>query len=60
MIKIAGLVGKPVKEDTATTMKEKLMHARVIVEVPLNKTYPESVLFENEMGEIIEQVVEYE
>ncbi|XP_075100397.1 uncharacterized protein LOC107821039 [Nicotiana tabacum] len=60
LIKIAGLVGKPVKADTATTRKEKLMYARVMVEVPLNKTYPDSVMFENELGQIIEQEIEYE
>lgn len=41
-------------------MKEELKYVRVMVEVPLNKTYSESVLFENETGQIIEQAVEYE
>lgn len=60
LTKIAGLVEKPVKANTATMMKEKLMYARVMVEVPLSKTYPELVLFENKVGQIIEQKVEYE
>ncbi|XP_019237198.1 PREDICTED: uncharacterized protein LOC109217412 [Nicotiana attenuata] len=60
LTKIAGLVGKPVKADTATTRKEKLMYARVMVEVPLNKAYPYSVMFENELGQIIEQEIKYE
>ncbi|XP_070050887.1 uncharacterized protein [Nicotiana tomentosiformis] len=60
LAKIAGLVGKPVKADTATTRKEKLMYARVMVEVPLNKIYTDTIMFENELGQIIEQTVEYE
>ncbi|XP_075099405.1 uncharacterized protein LOC107783472 [Nicotiana tabacum] len=46
--------------DTTTTRKEKLMYARVMVEVPLNKAYLDSVMFENELGQIIEQEIEYE
>ncbi|XP_070009749.1 uncharacterized protein [Nicotiana sylvestris] len=53
------LVDKPVKADTTTTRKEKLMYARVMVEVPLNKTYPDTIMFENELGQIIEQTIEY-
>lgn len=48
------------KDDTSTTTKEKLMYARVMVEVPLNKTYPDRIMFENELGQIVEQGVEYE
>lgn len=57
LAKIAGLVGKPVKADTTTTRKKKLMYARVMVEVPFNKAYPDSVMFENELGQIIEQKI---
>ncbi|XP_070007274.1 uncharacterized protein [Nicotiana sylvestris] len=60
LAKIAGLVGKPIKADTATKGKDKLMYARVMVEMPMNKTYPDAILFENELGQIIEQTVEYE
>lgn len=51
LTKTTRLVGKPVKANIATTMKEKLMYPRVMVEVLVNKTYLDSVLFENEMGE---------
>lgn len=48
------------KADTATTSKEKLMYARVMVEVPLNQLYPDMIMFENELGKVVEQEVEYE
>lgn len=57
---IVGMVGKPLKADKATTNKERLAFARVLVEISLNQKYPTSVLFENEWGEIIEQDVKYE
>lgn len=48
LTKIAGLVGKLVKADAKTTMKERLLYARVLVEVQLNQTYPDIILFESE------------
>ncbi|XP_060195284.1 uncharacterized protein LOC132624535 [Lycium barbarum] len=60
LTKIAGLIGKPIKTDSATKLKERLVYARVMVEVPMNKTYPEFVMFENERGQIVEQQVQYE
>ncbi|XP_019236346.1 PREDICTED: uncharacterized protein LOC109216625 [Nicotiana attenuata] len=55
LTKIAGLIGKPLKADTATTKTERLMYARVLVEVKLNQQYPISIKFENEVGKIVEQ-----
>ncbi|XP_060211753.1 uncharacterized protein LOC132639317 [Lycium barbarum] len=60
LTKIAGLVGNPIRADSATTMKERMTYARVLVEVPLNEEYPTSVMFENEYGKIVEQEVEFE
>lgn len=60
LTKIAGLVGKPVKANTTTTMKEKLMCVRVLVKVQLNQTYPDTIMFESETRQIIKQPVEYE
>lgn len=42
------MIGKPLKVDRATTNKERLVFARVLVEVSLNQKYPTSVFFENE------------
>lgn len=36
------------------------MYATVMVEVTLIKTYPEYVMFENDLGQIIEPEIEYE
>ncbi|KAH0720531.1 hypothetical protein KY285_005340 [Solanum tuberosum] len=40
LTKIASLVGQPLKADNATMQREKLMFARVLVEMSLNNTYP--------------------
>lgn len=48
LTKIAGMGGKPLEADRATTNKERLVFARVLVEVSLNQKYPTSVFFENE------------
>ncbi|XP_060170335.1 uncharacterized protein LOC132601250 [Lycium barbarum] len=60
LTKIAGMIGRPLKADRATTHKERLTFARVLVEMPINKEYPTEVRFENEVGRIVEQRVEYE
>lgn len=60
LTKIAGLVGNPLKADRATTWKERMTFARVLVEVALDQPYPQSVMFENEVGKIVEQRVQYE
>ncbi|XP_019258689.1 PREDICTED: uncharacterized protein LOC109236904 [Nicotiana attenuata] len=51
LTKIAGLIGKPLKVDRATTNKERLAFARVLVELSINQQYPKQVMFENEVGE---------
>ncbi|XP_019266749.1 PREDICTED: uncharacterized protein LOC109244159 [Nicotiana attenuata] len=55
LTKISGLVGKPLKADRATTNKERLAFARVLVEVSINQQYPKQVMFENEVGKIVKQ-----
>lgn len=37
-----------------------MTYTRVLVEIPLNQTYPSTVRFENEYGRILEQEVAYE
>lgn len=60
MTKIAGMVGNPLKADMATIQKDRLTYARVLIEMPLTKEYPKDIMFENEMGKIVHQKVEYE
>ncbi|XP_019264984.1 PREDICTED: uncharacterized protein LOC109242601 [Nicotiana attenuata] len=60
LTKLAGLVGKPMKADRATTQKERLTYARVLVEVKPHQKYPETIMFEDEKGRIVEQEVFYE
>ncbi|XP_070004223.1 uncharacterized protein [Nicotiana sylvestris] len=60
LAKIAGMVGNPLKSDKATTMKERMTYARVLVEVPINMEFLDTVMFENEHGQIVEQEIEFE
>ncbi|XP_019259332.1 PREDICTED: uncharacterized protein LOC109237475 [Nicotiana attenuata] len=60
LTKISGMVGKPLKVDRATTNKERLAFARVLVEMSINQQYPKQVMFENEVGKIVKQEVYYE
>ncbi|KAG5588097.1 hypothetical protein H5410_048531 [Solanum commersonii] len=55
LTKLAGMIGNPLKADRATTQKERLTYARVLIEVPLNKVYPIEIMFENEVVRIINQ-----
>ncbi|XP_019263742.1 PREDICTED: uncharacterized protein LOC109241455 [Nicotiana attenuata] len=52
LTKIAGLVGKPVKADTATTRKEKVMYARVIVETSNAEEYNKKQNKEGKSGSL--------
>ncbi|KAL9246119.1 hypothetical protein vseg_019694 [Gypsophila vaccaria] len=58
--KIAGLVGKYVKSDTATEKKTKLGYARVMVEVEVDKQFPDQIAFKDELGHVVKIKVEYE
>ncbi|XP_070018229.1 uncharacterized protein [Nicotiana sylvestris] len=60
LTKIVGLIGKPLKANAATTNKDRLTYARVLVEMKLNHQYPSSIRFENKAGKIIEQAIHYE
>lgn len=60
LAKIAGLVGNPLKLDKATTMNERMTHARVLVKVLINRIFPYTIMFENDHGHTVEQEVEFE
>lgn len=42
-----------------TATKQKLRYARLFVELPLNLMYPDRIIFENELGQVVAQEVEY-
>lgn len=58
--KIVSLIGKLVKVDQATKMRDKLFYARVLVGVSLTQEFPEYIEFEDVHGEIVQQKVNYE
>ncbi|KAH0738394.1 hypothetical protein KY290_037099 [Solanum tuberosum] len=53
--KIGSLVGKPLMVDRNTEKKIGLNFARLLVEVVLDAQLPETILFRNEKGNLIEQ-----
>ncbi|XP_009786117.1 uncharacterized protein [Nicotiana sylvestris] len=55
LTKIAGMAGKPLKANRATTQKEQLTFARILIEMSINQQYPSRIMFENEYEKIIEQ-----
>ncbi|KAI4299941.1 hypothetical protein L6164_033361 [Bauhinia variegata] len=58
--KIASLIGTPIMIDQLTLRKERIAFARVLVEMEIGGRKPEKVVFENECGQVIEQIVKYE
>lgn len=60
LTKIASLIGSFLRVDRAITNKERLTYARILSTMPLNQAYPSGVMFENKVGKIVSQKVEYE
>ncbi|XP_074314866.1 uncharacterized protein LOC141651037 [Silene latifolia] len=60
LAKLANLVGTYVKSDTATDQKTRLGFARVMVELKLGQSFPNSIKFMDEKQNLIEINVEYE
>ncbi|KAL9241034.1 hypothetical protein vseg_015194 [Gypsophila vaccaria] len=58
--KIARLVGKFIKSDLATEQKTKLGYARVMVEVEVDKQFPDQAVFKDELGQVMTIGIEYE
>lgn len=57
--KITGQIGSAIKVDQAILNRDKLMFAKVLVEVFLEQTYPSTIYFVNEEGNTVSQPVEY-
>ena len=60
LFKLVSEIGKLVKLDQATTYKDRLNFARILVEVMVDQHFSNSISFENEKGCIIKQMVGYE
>ncbi|XP_074292883.1 uncharacterized protein LOC141619763 [Silene latifolia] len=60
LMKIAGLVGKPVRCDSTTLLKTFLGHARIMVEVKLGDELPDVIQFADELDNMHRQIVHYE
>ncbi|PHU02607.1 hypothetical protein BC332_27858 [Capsicum chinense] len=58
--KIGSLVGKPLMVDQSTEKKVSLNYARLLVEVELDFTILELIMFKNENENIVEQKVTYD
>lgn len=50
MNKIVGAIGKPIRTEIATTQKDSIEFARVLVEVRIDQEFPNEICFENENG----------
>ncbi|XP_074302728.1 uncharacterized protein LOC141634454 [Silene latifolia] len=58
--KIASLVGKYMRADTATMDKTRIGYARLMVEVQVGQEFPNRIFFKDEKGEDVSVSVEYE
>ncbi|CAI8582996.1 unnamed protein product [Vicia faba] len=55
-----GQVGKPLMTNKATKLREKVNFPRVLVEVSIEKEFPDKIQFEDERNRIIEVMIGYE
>ncbi|XP_074293471.1 uncharacterized protein LOC141620522 [Silene latifolia] len=60
LMKIASLVGKPVRCDSNTLLKTFLGHARIMVEVKIGDALPDVIQFADELDNMHRQIVHYE
>ncbi|KAL9241053.1 hypothetical protein vseg_015211 [Gypsophila vaccaria] len=58
--KIAGLLGKYIKNDLATEERSKIGYARVMVELKIDQQLLEHIYFKDELGLLVTVGVEYE
>lgn len=60
LLKLLGKVGKPLNPDQATTNRDRIAYARVLVEMDINKVFPKNIQFKNEKGVVVSQELEFE
>ena len=58
--KIVQPIGRMIKIDQATSKKDKLQFARIMVEVSIGQAFPEKLHFINELNNMVEVIVHYE
>ncbi|KAL2929441.1 DNA-directed RNA polymerase subunit beta' [Bienertia sinuspersici] len=58
--KLAEMTGDFIKEDGATSNRDKLLYAKVLVEVRVDHHLPNSISFVNEKGIVVDQIMECE
>ena len=60
MTKIAGMLGPVLRVDNATMNKDKMLYARVLVDLNKTKGFHDAIYYENELGELVTQQVLYD
>ncbi|XP_021768873.1 uncharacterized protein LOC110733167 [Chenopodium quinoa] len=60
LMKLASLIGKPIRTDKVTATKERLEYAQIMVEVKFNAELPECIEFLDELGNTVKQEVNYQ
>lgn len=58
--KIVGYLGHVLKIDNATLTKDRMLYARVLVDMKLADGFPEELFFSNENDELVSQRVHYD
>lgn len=57
---IVGYLGNVTKIFTATMNIDRMWYSRVLVEIDINKGFPEELYYTNEFKELVTQKVKYE
>ncbi|KAM6590440.1 hypothetical protein CsatA_013045 [Cannabis sativa] len=60
LFKIVGQLGKPIMVDEVTRERDKLLFPRILIEVSMEQEFPGLIYFENEFGNDVSVVVNYE
>ena len=60
MGKLGSMLGMPIKMDRTTTEKTAIRYARVLIEMPLEGSFPEYIVFVNDWEVLVRQKVHYE
>lgn len=58
--KLGGMLGEVLRVDTATLNFDKLMHARVLMDLKVNGVFPEEIYFTDDEDTLISQKVIYD
>lgn len=56
--KLVSKVGTPIRSDKATSQKDMLAYARVLIEVKMDQEFTKEIVFVNEKGSVIVQLMQ--